>query len=357
MNYTTNDIDFAQISHSEFERLCYELLLKYGYTELIWRQGGADNGRDIEGKIIFGTQLLQHQTKWFFECKHYTAGVPPEQLNAKIAWADSEQPGYLVIFVSSYITNNARGWLENIQIQKAYQIIVIEGEDLKNRLIAFPKLVEQFFSAERYSKLFIDIKRHWESYKIDPSFEVLKEVVTNIDAQKLTLNELGFLFVSFYKNYRHFEDRNDYYGDFISDMMSPLYDRLQSLSSKTEILLFKNYKNDYDWLGGSGFIDDLECLDPNELTLTVTDYQYNTLHLNAKRGQDKWAIGHYIFFKINEYSGFEIFCIDNTEFTTSARFYEDVTEDTVDELCLELSSDFRDVLREYSLAFQPQYGV
>jgi hypothetical protein len=38
----------------------------------------------------------------------------------KIAWADAEQPNYLVILVSSYLSNNARVWLEQIRGQKHY---------------------------------------------------------------------------------------------------------------------------------------------------------------------------------------------------------------------------------------------
>ena len=88
MIYTANDVQFEQLNPVEFERLCFDLLLKLGYRQLTWRQGGADNGRDIEGVLHLETSLAPQITRWFFECKHYTNGVPPEQLNSKIAWAD-----------------------------------------------------------------------------------------------------------------------------------------------------------------------------------------------------------------------------------------------------------------------------
>ena len=53
MKYTKDDIRFAQITPKEFENLCYDLLVKYDFHNLIWRTGGADSGRDIEACFLF----------------------------------------------------------------------------------------------------------------------------------------------------------------------------------------------------------------------------------------------------------------------------------------------------------------
>lgn len=137
MKYKIEDINFESITPHEFENLCYDLLVKYNFHALIWREGGADNGRDIEGSFSFSTMLRTKETKWFIECKHYkNNGVPPNELNSKIAWADAEQPDFLVFIVSSYLTNGARTWLEKMIPQKQYDISIIEGEDLKHRLVS-----------------------------------------------------------------------------------------------------------------------------------------------------------------------------------------------------------------------------
>jgi hypothetical protein len=79
MVYSEKDIDFSQISPKEFENLCYEMVVSYGYQNVIWRQGGGDNGRDIEARLPFNTAFSQGIiSRWFFECKHYANGVPPE---------------------------------------------------------------------------------------------------------------------------------------------------------------------------------------------------------------------------------------------------------------------------------------
>ena len=194
MIYKKEDIAFDQITPSEFERLCYELMLKYGFTELTWRQGGADNGRDIEGFLYFNNQLQQQKTKWFFECKRYVAGVNVDDLSSKIAWADAEKPDYLVFFVTSYLTTPTKSWLEKISKDKFYRIVILEGEELKNRLIEFPDLIESFFSVGRYEKLFADVKDHWFGYSVEPSFEILKLLAGHLNPDNLTINEIGFLF-------------------------------------------------------------------------------------------------------------------------------------------------------------------
>jgi len=352
MIYNANDVQFEQLTPVEFERLSFDLLLKLGYRQLTWRQGGADNGRDIEGALHLETPLTPQVTRWFFECKHYTNGVPPEQLNSKIAWADAEQPDYLVILVSSYLTNNARAWLEQIRAQKHYKIVIIEGQELKVQLVRFPDLIEQHFSANKYELLLIDAKRHFQAYHITPSYELISAIAGKIDTERLTLNDLGFLFISLYKQFDYLEDRNDYYGDFDPAILAPLYQRLFTLSSPGQIALFEPYKGNYDYLGGSGFWDDLEQWEPGLEGESVAQYQYNTFHLNYKGANETWALGHYLFFRLPDGTALELFSIDNSEFTTGARCFPQVTIATIDELCLVPSERFRKVLQKYAMVFR-----
>lgn len=344
MLYTTNDIEFAVLSPAEFERLCFELLLKYGFKQLIWRQGGSDKGRDIEGYYDFSNPIADKKTKWFFECKHYTsAGVPPEHLNSKIAWADAEQPSFLVIFVSSYVTNAARTWLEKIRPQKKYDIIVVEGEELKNRLVHFSDLIEQFFAADRYVQLLLDIKKHWLLYNIDPSYESIQEIAGNIDTSNLDITDIGFLLMNFHRNYEHFENRNDYYGDFSEEIIEPLFSRLIELSSNEKLCLIDEYKAEYDYLGGVGCFTDAEADEESGLA-----FQFYDLHLNYKQSRDKWKIGYYLFFKTNDGKAFELFSINNSDFDTSSRYYEKFSPEILEQLAIDIPENFGAKILEFS---------
>lgn len=344
MLYTKDDIDFARLTPTEFERLCFEMLLKYGYNQIIWRQGGADNGRDIEGYYEFSNPIETIKTKWFFECKHYTSGgVPPEHLNSKIAWADSEQPSFLVLFISSYITTPTRTWLENIKKNKSYKIIVIEGEELKERLVVFPDLIERFFAADRYEQLLLQIKSHKIKYNIEPSYELIKEITNNINISKLDLNDIGFLLISFHKNYHHFESRNDYYGDFTDEVLKPLFPKLTELSSTDNLESFEEYKNKFDYLGGLGCFEDAENEENSEHT-----FQFYDLHLNNKQSEENWKIGYYLFLKTENNNSFELFSIDDSDFSTSSKYYPNFTNDSLKELAIDISLDFGDKILEYA---------
>ena len=173
MKYRIEEIKYNDISPTEFENLTYDLLTSYNFQNIVWRKGGADSGRDIEAQLYFSNAIKKVKTKWFFECKHYLKGVPPEDLNSKIAWADAENPDFLVFIISSYLTNNARTWLEKIKVQKIYNIIVIEGDELKERIIQYPDLVERYFALNRHEKLLKNAKENKNKFNICPSFELM----------------------------------------------------------------------------------------------------------------------------------------------------------------------------------------
>jgi hypothetical protein len=84
MIFTEEDVDFEKIDDKEFEELCFDLLLKFGYQSLIWRQGGADSGRDIEANYAVVNPLIgSYIERWFIECKKYSGGVPNTVIESK----------------------------------------------------------------------------------------------------------------------------------------------------------------------------------------------------------------------------------------------------------------------------------
>ena len=95
--HTFDDINFNRLSPTQFEELCFDLLMELGFRKLVWRQGGSDSGRDIQRTREVTPGLTEpFEETWFFECKKYERGVPPESLHSKIAWADAERPKHLV---------------------------------------------------------------------------------------------------------------------------------------------------------------------------------------------------------------------------------------------------------------------
>ncbi|MGL5234816.1 MAG: restriction endonuclease [Empedobacter falsenii] len=311
MKYKIEDINFEKISPKAFENLCYDLLVNYNFHNLIWRDGGGDNGRDIEANSNYSNPFSTIEQKWFFECKHYSAGVPPTDLNSKIAWADAEQPNFLVFFISSYITTSARNWLEKISPQKNYKILLIEGANIKNRIIQYPDLVERYFSENHYEKLFKDIKDYKVKFNIDPSYEILKEIIENIDLNKLDKEDLGFIIFSFYSQYIVFEGRNDYYDDFDGLIIYRVLEHLKTITANEKLSSFLEYKEDYDELGGVGIFDEMYYIN-EDVKMKNYNFQYYNLHLNYKKDQEFWNLGRYVLI-IYEDLAFEIFKDKETE--------------------------------------------
>lgn len=191
-----DEIDFNQLSPTKFEELCFDLLMELGFRKLIWRQGGADSGRDIEGtrEVVSGI-LEPFEETWFFECKRYTNAVPPEDLNSKIAWADAEKPKHLVFFVSSYVSNNARDWLEKIGKDKFYRIHLIEGKQLQQLVSRSRALIARHFPTDA-QQLMKQAYRAWILHNLVPEPWLLRTLADLDNLTEYEPGELAFLWAS-----------------------------------------------------------------------------------------------------------------------------------------------------------------
>ena len=197
MIFTEESIDFTKISSKDFEELCFDLLLKFGFEGLIWRQGGADCGRDIEGKYsVFNPIVEKYEEKWFFECKNHSSGISVDDISSKIAWADAERPAHFVLLASSYLTNDCRTWLEKVSLSKSYRIHYLEGKALKKIVLNNNELLSRYF-ADKYTKLLLDARKTWLIYDLLPEPPLLSLLSENIDISILTPDELAFIWCSY----------------------------------------------------------------------------------------------------------------------------------------------------------------
>ena len=136
-----------------FEELCYDLLKALNYTNLKWRTGGGDKGRDIECEFFRLEPDDSHIVeKWFCECKRYNAGVNVKDLQTKIAWADADKPEVILFIVSSYLTTDTKDWIKKIEKDKKYRIKYWERKDLEDLIQKhhekIPKIDKYFLAIE-----------------------------------------------------------------------------------------------------------------------------------------------------------------------------------------------------------------
>jgi hypothetical protein len=196
MNPNPDDIDFARLSDERFEEFCYDLLSRVGYSELTWRRGGSDQGRDVEATYYAPNPLLgQIRERWFVQAKRYSRGVPPEKLESADIWASANHPQHLLIMVSSHLTSGARTWLERTRAKRDYLIHELEGKELKEIVVRYPDLVERYFLGPD-RRLLRDLISSWESLGVMPSIEQLEVLRDQLPTDTLELRDVAFLWLA-----------------------------------------------------------------------------------------------------------------------------------------------------------------
>ncbi|MDO7787237.1 restriction endonuclease [Desulforamulus aquiferis] len=220
MYFEENDLDFYVLDAYRFEELCFDLVMKAGFHSAIWRQGGPDNGRDIEACFTITNPLVgNYHEKWFIECKHYSKGVPVEEVSTKFEWAQAEQADHLLLITSSYLSNSTREWINKRCQTAPYKFHLMEGKVLKQRILCFPDLVDSYFKTEAY-KVLLDTFKYWIFHEILPNWKTLKYLASNISIEKLTPRELAFLWsASIFSNETIDLTSTDMYSNFSMEFL------------------------------------------------------------------------------------------------------------------------------------------
>lgn len=196
MRLREDDINFLKIDGRLFEEMCFDLLRRLGFHAIVWRQGGADHGRDIEGRFTSANPLIGTSTEsWFFECKNQATGVSVADLCDKLQWADAEKPDHFVILAGSHLTNDCRTWLAKISADKRYRLHVVEGKELNRLVRAYPELVERYFAGP-YELLLRDLIRQFLLVGILPSPEQMHSLWANLNPADLAPEEFAFLWIT-----------------------------------------------------------------------------------------------------------------------------------------------------------------
>ncbi|MGO4289861.1 restriction endonuclease [Chitinophaga sp. RAB17] len=305
------DIQFDKISPAKFEELCFELLFRMNYRNIRWREGGADSGRDLEAEKEIELFGIQHfKEKWFFECKHYQNGVPPAELNSKIAWADAERPDHLVFFVSSYLTNASRSWIEKIH-PKPYKIHVIEGKELKKILINFQDLIYRFFNTDLILQIIKEAQKNWLLHRIFPDCEALVTIFEKIDFDKLSTTDIAFLTTSFHVRYDWLKEQLDkYYGVKVEKCIIPLDVQLAHINTDKNASII-NIEDKIDVLADNGDVIDYDI---------ETNYGFIAAELAFHRHK---YLGLYALLRIDDNSAIEMLSICTSSFEARIKLVDD----------------------------------
>jgi hypothetical protein len=316
-------IDFKKLTPNEFEELCFELILKHGFSKVIWRQGGADNGRDIEAISSINNSLVGIiEEKYFFECKKYENGVPPAELNSKIAWADAEKPQHLVFIISSYLSNNARTWIEKIELDKSYKIHVIESAQLCKILLQHDELIAKYFIVDKYLSLLNETIDKWVLHHLTPNFYTYYYLLENLDKKSLSVKQIVFLFTSYYVHYSRLEEIENeiYHGIDISEDIIELVEILKVHKTEKDSVLLS--EKNVDTLSSGGYLN----LDRDDANKYGYDFISSEILINSKT-KDNYKLGYYLFKRLSKTECIEILLFHNSNLEYKIRFSDQYTFD------------------------------
>lgn len=144
-------INLNELNSTQFEELCYDLLLKLGFKNINWRKGTgkssspSDGGRDIEASLIVtDIDNKEYEEKWYIECKHHEKGVPPDKISGAITWASAEKVDKLLIIASNFLSNLCKQYIEKTRNQVSFKIKIWENKDLEIMLNNHIDLVHKY---------------------------------------------------------------------------------------------------------------------------------------------------------------------------------------------------------------------
>jgi hypothetical protein len=119
---STQHFSLDHLTDTEFEEFCFDLLNELGFINVKWRKGTgfstspSDRGRDIECQRE-QTDVDGHKDieTWFVECKHSVRGVPPDRIQAALAWATAERPHKLLLVASNFLSNPTHDFINDYE--------------------------------------------------------------------------------------------------------------------------------------------------------------------------------------------------------------------------------------------------
>ncbi|MEU3344230.1 restriction endonuclease [Streptomyces sp. NPDC006700] len=114
---------YDDMTDTEFEEFCFELMRELGFVNVDWRKGTslnaspADGGRDIVAeRQVEEFDGAVHLERWFVDCKKYTKGVPPDKLTGLLAWATAERANVALVIASGYLSNPCKDFLKTYEL-------------------------------------------------------------------------------------------------------------------------------------------------------------------------------------------------------------------------------------------------
>jgi hypothetical protein len=114
---------YDDMTDTEFEEFCFELMRELGFVNVDWRKGTglnaspADRGRDIVAeRQVEEFDGSVHLERWFVDCKHYKQGVPPDKISGLLTWATAERANVALVIASNFLSNPCKDFIKTYEL-------------------------------------------------------------------------------------------------------------------------------------------------------------------------------------------------------------------------------------------------
>lgn len=140
-------IDFSSLTEHEFMNLVTDLLKRVDFEKIQIQHGVADRGIDLTAEYRqrdpFG---MEKKEIWIVETKFYQRERASLKALRALMGSLVAFPGAKALLITNgLLTSYAKKWLRDVQSIERRYIRVIEGPELRNLLLRFPELVDQYF--------------------------------------------------------------------------------------------------------------------------------------------------------------------------------------------------------------------
>lgn len=188
------NLNFEHLSPTEFENFCYDLISEMTFRNVDWRKGtpkhasSADKGRDIQAELHREDIDKKHVVEqWFFDCKHYSKGVPPTALQDSLAWATAHRPHKLVFISSGFFSNPCKEFVEQYteQNRPSFEIRLWELKDLEKFCSGAKTLLAKYGIGSVLEARALMNPVHWETAKSNFHADIpsLIQVLDSVDGE------------------------------------------------------------------------------------------------------------------------------------------------------------------------------
>ena len=144
---STGDITlgFSHLTDSKFEKLCYDLLVKCGFTNIhkVGETNAPDGGKDIIADEEYKTMMGTETRKWLWQCKHSKKSLSRKDISEIGDLLQENKAQAYGLFCSNLLTPDAINRLE-LKKDGKFTIAYYGTTELTTLLTKYPELLAEY---------------------------------------------------------------------------------------------------------------------------------------------------------------------------------------------------------------------